>query len=482
MRKMLIILGVPIDDLTMEQALARLEEFIALGRKTGKSHQIATVNADFVTKSLDDPELRLILQESDMATADGMPLVWGARLLGVPLEGRVTGADLVPALAERAAQKGYSLYFLGGAPGIAQKAKTILETRYPGVNITGVFSPPVSSVLDMDASIVENIRAAKPDILLVAFGNPKQEKWINMHARDLPVPVMIGVGGTFDFIAGATKRAPMWMQKSGLEWIFRLAQEPKRLWKRYVVDLWGFGFFFVRQWWALRGNHVPAPVLPQDDFITVNDVTIANIAGKLDASNVAPFLVRAQTALQTTPRLIINLERCKFLDSRALGALVGLAKQARDAGGDMYLANVPANLAQTLSLVRLDRFFEQFATVEQAMTRDHTPRTIEPIAAPQNGWHIIATPRRLDTTTASEFQERVASEMQTHPRVILDFAQTVFLASAGMAALLKLDKQAKSASGELRLVNCVEDVARTIRMTRLDTVLTILPTVADATK
>src|SRR3954464_7016393 len=142
MRKLLIILGVPVDDLNMSEALARLEEFIRIGRATGKSHQIATVNADFVVNSLHDPELRRILQESDMATADGMPLVMGARMLGVPLTGRVTGADMVPALAERAAQKGYSVYLLGARPGIAKQAAYILQSRNPGLNIVGVVSPP----------------------------------------------------------------------------------------------------------------------------------------------------------------------------------------------------------------------------------------------------------------------------------------------------------------------------------------------------
>src|SRR5919205_2262938 len=126
MRKLLIILGVPVDDLTMDQALGRIEEFIHIGRATGRSHQIATVNADFVVNSLHDPELRRILQEADMATADGMPLVMGARMLGVPLTGRVTGADLVPALAERAAREGYSIFLLGARPGIAAQAAQIL--------------------------------------------------------------------------------------------------------------------------------------------------------------------------------------------------------------------------------------------------------------------------------------------------------------------------------------------------------------------
>src|SRR4029079_1276879 len=158
MRKLLIILGVPVDDLNMSEALERLEEFIKIGHATGKSHQVATVNADFVVNSLHDPELRRILQESDMATADGMPLVMGARLLGVPLADRVTGADLVPALAERAAQKGYSIFLLGARPGVAARAGQILQSRYPGLKIVGIISPPNTSVLEMDQSILDEVK------------------------------------------------------------------------------------------------------------------------------------------------------------------------------------------------------------------------------------------------------------------------------------------------------------------------------------
>ena len=153
MRKLLIILGVPVDDLNMSEALQRLEEFIGIGRATGKSHQIATVNADFVVNSLYDPELRRILQESDMATADGMPLVMGARMLGVPLTGRVTGADLVPALAERAAERGYSIFLLGARDGVAARAAQILKSSYADLKIVGVLSPPNTSLLEMDRSI-----------------------------------------------------------------------------------------------------------------------------------------------------------------------------------------------------------------------------------------------------------------------------------------------------------------------------------------
>jgi N-acetylglucosaminyldiphosphoundecaprenol N-acetyl-beta-D-mannosaminyltransferase len=131
MRKLIVISGIPIDDLNVEETLDRLEEFVEIGRATGKNHQIATVNADFIVKAMSDPELRFLLQESDLLMPDGMPLVWGSRLLGLPMEERVAGSDIVPMLAERAAQKGYSLYLLGAAPGIAQQAADILQRKVP---------------------------------------------------------------------------------------------------------------------------------------------------------------------------------------------------------------------------------------------------------------------------------------------------------------------------------------------------------------
>lgn len=367
MRKLLIILGVPIDDLDMSQALMRLEQFIALGRSTGKSHQVATINADFVVNSLNDSELRRILQESDMATADGMPLVLGARLLGVPLADRVTGADLVPALAERAAQKGYSIFLLGARPGVGIRAAEILQERYPGLTIAGVIAPPNVPIQAMDRSILDQIKAAKPDILLVAFGNPKQEKWIRMYADTLAVPVCIGVGGTFDMIAGITKRAPGWMQRAGLEWLYRLIQEPHRLWRRYVHDLLYFGYFFLRQWWAMRQGALPAPLLPISETVIVDKTVILNIEGRMDIDTYSLVIEHADKALQTSPCVVVNLARATFLDSTAMGALVALANRARAAGGSLRLAAVPPVIARTLALVRLDQFFEIFTDVETAL-------------------------------------------------------------------------------------------------------------------
>ena len=494
MRKLLIILGVPVDNLTMEEALARCDTFVAAGRATGRTHQIATVNADFVVNSLHDPELRRILQAADMATADGMPLVWGSRLLGGPLPGRVTGADLVPALAQRAAQKGYSIFFLGARPGIAAQAAAILQSRYPGLNVAGVFSPLPSTVLDMDRSAVEAVLAAQPDILLVAFGNPKQEKWIHMYAQELRVPIAIGIGGTLDMIVGVTKRAPIWMQRIGLEWIYRLVQEPGRLVKRYLHDFGYFGYFFARQWLAMRfGTMVtmaPTPaspiapaasVAPELPILPTDETSVIEIRGRLDATNGAAFAAHASQLLQRDPYLIICMANAQFLDSSALGVLVALANQARTAGGDLWLVEVPPQITSLLSLVRLDRFFEIHADIAAANARRHAPT--EAASQPMsNGWTVVKMPRLVDAETMPPVVERSNELLAQTSQLVLDFSGTVFLASAGMAGMIKLDREARAQGGGLRIVGCSRDVLRTLQLVKLDLVLALYPDIAAATR
>ncbi len=483
MRKLLIILNVPVDDLNMDEALDRLESFIEIGRETGKTHQVATVNADFAVKALRDPELHYLLQEADMATADGMPLVWGARLLGVPMEDRVTGADMVPALAERAAEKGYSLYLLGAAPGVAARAGEIMQERNPGLKIAGVCSPPYSSILEMDRSILDDIKVAAPDILLVALGNPKQEKWIGMYGRELGVPVMIGIGGTLDFIAGETKRAPEWMQKAGLEWSYRLMQEPRRLWRRYVVDLAAFGSFFIRQWWAMRQGPPPSPLLPTVGSVIVGGTGVLAVQGKLTMENHIDFIAKGQEVFTETSFLIINLAEATFIDSSGVGALVGLAKQARDAGGKLWLAAVPEGVKRTLSLMRLARFFEMVDDVEAGLGAHKTRRAKNGAATAvqeQGDWQIIKMPRRLDAATAPSVTEESLAVLKQRQFVIIDCSEMVFLTSAGLAMLAQLQRAAEEKGGMLRVAGCSEDVLRVIKMTRFDRILSIFDSVTSA--
>nr|WP_044199057.1 WecB/TagA/CpsF family glycosyltransferase [Oscillochloris trichoides] len=516
MRKLLVVLGVPVDNLTMEEALNRCDEFIAIGRATGRTHQIATVNADFVVNSLHDPELQRILQEADMATADGMPLVWGSRLLGGPLPGRVTGADMVPALAHRAAQKGYSIFFLGAREGIAAKAADILQRRNPGMRIAGILSPPPRSLLEMDQSVVDAVKAAKPDILLVAFGNPKQEKWIRMHAHELHVPICIGVGGTFDMIVGVTKRAPDWMQRIGLEWAYRLSQEPQRLAKRYLHDFGYFGYFFVRQWWGMRRGTAISMVPPKPALEVAPDLPLAPppppepvpaslaptppappdlpapsvhpptpmlvLQGRLDIDNQDAFADEANRLLDDSPYLILNLAEATFLDSSALGVLVALANRAHRAGGALWLVAIPPQIQSLFKLVRLDTFFEVYPDADAVeVKRRQVPQPVAPQPT-DNGWSVVRMPRMYDGNTIATITEHCLEGLESNPYLVLDFSETVFMSSAGMASLLKLDRAARAKSGALRVVSCSNDLLRTLKLINLDTILTLMADVATATR
>ena len=226
----LAILGVPFDNVTTEQVIQTIVEMVASRRP----HYLVTANVDFLVQAQTDVELRRILFDADLVLCDGTPLLWASRLLGNPLAERVAGADIVPLLIRIAAERQYRIFLLGASPDSAQRAVANLRQQYEDLIIAGHYSPPFSTLLEMDhEKIKQRILAAQPDMLFVSFGCPKQEKWIAMHYRALGVPVAAGVGATIDFLAGHMKRAPVWMQRIGMEWVFRLAQKPRRLFGRY---------------------------------------------------------------------------------------------------------------------------------------------------------------------------------------------------------------------------------------------------------
>ncbi len=227
------ILGVPVDAVTYEQWLARIEEWVSLPRRVKTAaqgerfaHHVCTVNPEFIMIAQHDANFFNILNRAALCVPDGVGLLWAARHLGRPLPERVTGSDGVPKIAERAAQMGWRLFFLGAAPGVADKAANVLRQKHPGLQVVGVYGG--SPAPEEEDRIVERINAANADILFVAYGAPEQDKWIARNLPRLDVAMAMGVGGSFDFIAGVVPRAPLWMQRAGLEWLFRLYLQPWR--------------------------------------------------------------------------------------------------------------------------------------------------------------------------------------------------------------------------------------------------------------
>jgi N-acetylglucosaminyldiphosphoundecaprenol N-acetyl-beta-D-mannosaminyltransferase len=233
-----------IDRLTLGEALDSIEGLVD-ARRGGV---VFTPNTDHLVTAEDDAELREAYAGADLALVDGMPVVWASRLLGTPLPERVSGADLTPVLLERAARRGLRVYLFGAKPGVAEKAAERL--RGDGVVVAGTASPFVGLTAQPDEDeIVAQVRAARPDLVLVALGSPKQERFIHRRARQLAPAVCIGVGATLDFLAGTVRRAPRWMSRAGLEWLFRLVQEPRRLARRY---LWNDPRFALIVWRTLQ--------------------------------------------------------------------------------------------------------------------------------------------------------------------------------------------------------------------------------------
>jgi len=225
-------------NVTMAEAVTQI---VQMAQKTGKPRYVCTGNLDHLVTLEHDAEFRAVYQGSDLTLADGKPVVWLSRLAAAPsrpaLKERVTGSDLFWELARASDMTGLRLFFLGGAPYAAELARDAVLKKYPGAQICGVYCPPFETFASAaeQASIREAICAAQPDILLVGFGAPKQEKWIAANKDLLSVPVSIGVGCSFEMAGGVVKRAPTWMQQAGLEWAYRFLQEPTRLWHRYFV-------------------------------------------------------------------------------------------------------------------------------------------------------------------------------------------------------------------------------------------------------
>jgi len=235
-------MGCRIDNLSMEETLEKIEGFIA----SGKPHQHVVVNVDKLVKAQHDPQLRQIINNCALINADGMPVVWASRLLGKPLKERVAGVDLFDALMARAAEKRWRVFLLGAKEDIVSKVRDLYSVRYPQLvfagHRNGYWKP------EQEQEVVDDIAAARADLLFVAISSPKKEQFLGTYQAQMRIPFAMGVGGTFDVFAGKVKRAPVWMQKSGLEWFYRFLQEPRRMFRRYFIEDMAFVRLLAREW------------------------------------------------------------------------------------------------------------------------------------------------------------------------------------------------------------------------------------------
>lgn len=262
------LMGVRMDPLKMDQAVAQL---LAWTRTPGsRCRFVVTPNVDHVVLLQERKDLQAAYADASLILADGAPVVWASKLLGKPLPGRVPGSDLVPALFDEVpAYEPLKVYLLGALPGVADRAAQQIQKRWPSVQVVGTYSPPLGFEKDEaeNDKILAQIADVNPDVLVVGLGAPKQELWVHANQTKIKASVALCVGATIDFLAGEKARAPMWMRKVGLEWLHRVATEPKRLAARYARDAWLFPRIVLKEWFSrgngFRGRSVPTGLTTQ---------------------------------------------------------------------------------------------------------------------------------------------------------------------------------------------------------------------------
>lgn len=238
------VLGVGVNASSLGESVATIARWIAAGER----QYVCITGAHGIMESRHDERFRAILNGAGMVTADGMPLVWFARLVRKAPAERVYGPDLMRALTTISPERGYRHFYYGGPAGLADRLKEVVTRDHPGLEVVGTLSPPFRELSpEEEDQVVAAINASRPDIVWVGLSTPKQELWMARHLGRIEAPVMIGVGAAFDFLAGTKPQAPLWMQRNGLEWLFRLATEPRRLWRRYGYIVPGFAALSLRE-------------------------------------------------------------------------------------------------------------------------------------------------------------------------------------------------------------------------------------------
>lgn len=484
--------GIPLDRLTMDETIARI---IALrdgfDDTTGRPSLIATVNVDFVANSLSfmpgkvrHPELLDVLCRADIVTADGMPLIWLSRLCGGTLPERVTGADMVPRLAAESGRYNLRLFFLGGAGDVGAQAAEILRQRYPDIQIAGIESPQIKTEGEEmllsekeDTELVQRINAAEPDILLVAFGNPKQEVWFNRNRYRLRIPVTIGVGGTFEFIAGTISRAPRWMQKAGMEWIWRIMQDPWRLWRRYAIGMIKLA--------TLTGSlvlfDIAGRLIASNDRLTRDD-DVFQLPPRITEQTLAQLLP-AMSGLHAIGRVpLLDFKHTRSASLPALGMLVRFLHQQSDEGhlpesGNMGLL-FRLFLLGTHCLVPLRSALRSGVRKRE---RVGTPSRRFAYTMEQRGSvTVLSLSGRLDATFKSSFPASQVSNDLEGRRVVVDASNLSFADSSGISLFLILHNLMTKQGRTLHIAGAQGAVRQMLSITRLDKIFALHASIDEA--
>ncbi|MDX6765643.1 MAG: WecB/TagA/CpsF family glycosyltransferase [Candidatus Methylacidiphilales bacterium] len=443
----------------MEQTL----DWIAAAVRERTPRFIATANVDFAAQASRDVELQRLLLSADLVLCDGTPLVWASRWMNAPLPERVPGSDLVPRICEKAEELGWRLYFLGASDEVLGEARRRLLEKHPRLQIAGMESPPYKPLNEFDhAGINRRIREARADILLVAFGCPKQEKWIGMNLQEHGAAVSIGIGATFDFLAGKFSRAPGWAGALGIEWLYRMAQEPRRLGGRYLFDL----FFFANDVRNQRRHLSPKPRAPATPVSSRPDGWASLVwNGRADAVSAGQLPVRLPHGRS---RVVLDLSGVPFMDSTGMGRVVSLFKAATETGVTLAVL-APGQPGDLLRSMRFDRMFPIVSSPAEL------PAAPSESSVRNGNILTLSWQEELRALNSEAFYGWVLEQWALAPEargLSLDLSQCPFMDSTGLGALLRCLKMVSRRPGAaFRIASAHASVRNVIHLARLERVL-----------
>ena len=468
---MTVLLGLPFHDVTLEETL----EFCEAAMTAKECRYLVTANVDFTTQAYADVDLRKIVFYADRVVCDGMPLVWLSRIFGYPLRERVAGSDMVPRLLEICGREGLAVYFFGSDLATLEEAKVIVEQRYPGLRVVGMDSPPFGAVVEWDnEALCERMRASGANLLLACLGCPKQERWIYAHHRETGIPLSIGVGASLDFITGKQKRAPRWMQKTGLEWFWRMAGNPSRLAKRYGHDFIFLTRAALRQAWSQRRRgdladlHAGRRKSTAEVKVEVQRLEWCGELRKADLDG-APL----PEAVEKT--VLLDASRIGFTDSSGLGRLAMLVRMCRAAGKDLILLNPSSVFRNAVIDSKMDSLMVMADDHDAALRLAQTAvQAGVKSKVAQDGVVRVAFDRSLDAFYHDEMLavlESAAAGAGEGASLVVDLAEVPFIDSRAVGGLIRALKIMKAKGGGLFIARPSPAVREIIGLLRIDKVI-----------
>lgn len=475
------ILGVPIQSLSMEEVVLKCGEHLEKNHKDPR--YICTINVDFIVKAhswnftaVGFPELLKIYREADICLADGMPLVWLSKILGSPIKERITGKDLLPRLVEMMGKKEKAIYLIGGEEKIAKSAAISLHDLAPGLRVVGIATPFIYiegenlvNESTKDLLLTEQINAVNPDLLAINLGNPKQEIWFDRVKQHLHVPLSIGMGGTLSTVGGALSRPSKWIQNFGLEWFYRLLQEPKRLWKRYFIDFFKIIYFSV----PLIFYHTISRILYKVFYSWRKD---ASIYGKvllfqsatrslaviimpsiLDYKGVSLLLQQIEEA-QAYDVLALDFSGVKHIQPEGFGLLIKLWLTRQNEKKEIYALKVSKDIKLLMILHKVwDLIKEQACdspeTLLARLTKYRTFSILYDTFEQNDDKVIIRFFGSLDNTqNYPAYLERM-KPIIAKKNCVLDLSYCTYLDNTGIIFLLNMRKEALNGGKKMKILD-----------------------------